>query len=95
MSGQGVVESLDQFAFLMAEWHNRTMAGMAQIAKVPEGQPVTVQLDEAKEAEDFILSDDLHKGFIIGITVAMAMFQDLPFKAVPDTSANDDGSAPT
>lgn len=68
------VSDVDHFIQLLAAWHDRKVAILEQMLGIPEG--ITVQVDQGKDES---LSGDLHRGFIIGLSVALSELGTLPF----------------
>lgn len=89
----GAIENLDQFAFLISSWHGQNMRQLNHMTTVPSGQSVTLQLSPDDVPEDVSLEGDLLKGFKAGIIVAMNIFAELPFGAVPTPETGDDTPA--
>lgn len=75
----GVLQSMDQLAFLVGSWFDNNQAQLAQMLNVPDGQSMTVQFEVGAEPEEFILTGDALKGFKAGIIVATNVFGSLPF----------------
>ncbi len=57
-------------------WHAAKVAELEYITKVPSDGTLTVQI---AENEDVAITDDVHKGFVLGIKVALIALGDLPF----------------
>ena len=68
------VNNLDQFVKLLSSWHQEKVTALEHMLQVPEGVEVTYQNDEP-----VMLSGDLHKGFIIGLTLGLMELGALPF----------------
>ena len=68
------IDSLDHFVFLLTAWHKNKVDQMKQMLQIPEGIAVSIN-----EAPEIPLAGDLHKGFLMGLTVGLAAFEDLPF----------------
>ena len=68
------VNNLDQFVKILTAWHQEKVGALEHMLQVPEGVEVTYQ-DEAPT----MLSGDLHKGFIIGLTLGLIELGTLPF----------------
>lgn len=86
------IEDLNQFIFLLSNWHKDKVALLKHLMEMPEGLEVT--LDDTEVA---ILKGDLHKGFKIGLIAALSELGELPFVAelIPDESESPDESTPT
>ena len=68
------IAGLDQFGFFLSQWHQKQVSQLKQLEQIPDGFAVSVD-DEPEVA----LTGDLRKGFLMGITVALSLFQNLPF----------------
>ena len=71
-----VVTDIDQFIQLLSGWHQNKVKTLEHILGVPEGTEVTFN-----EQAPQLLSGDLHKGFIIGLSLALMELGTLPFGA--------------
>lgn len=71
-----VVADIDQFIQLLSGWHESKVKALEHMLTVPEGIEVTFN-DEGPQ----ILSGDLHKGFIIGLSLGLMELGTLPFAA--------------
>lgn len=74
-----VVSDIDQFIQLLSGWHQNKVKTLEHMLSVPEGIEVTFN-DEAPQ----ILSGDLHKGFLMGLSLALMELGTLPFAAEMD-----------
>lgn len=81
-----VVEDIDQFIQLLSGWHKSKVQALEHMLTVPEGVEVTFN-DEGPQ----ILKGDLHKGFLIGLSLGLMELGILPFAAEVDP---DQPSAP-
>lgn len=81
-----LVQSIDQFIQLLSGWHQGKVQTLEHMLGMPEGIEVTFN-DEAPQ----ILSGDLHKGFLMGLSLALMELGTLPFAAEMDV---DDKPAP-
>lgn len=77
------IADLDQFAFLIRNWHHNGMSQLDHLQQVPEGQSISIQLEENGALEDLVLEGDLLKGFKAAMVVAMSIFHELPFGSAP------------
>jgi hypothetical protein len=68
------VNDLDQFVRILTAWHSEKVTALEHMLQVPEGVEVTFQ-NEKPQA----LTGDLHKGFIIGLTLGLMELGTLPF----------------
>lgn len=69
-----IVEDIDQFIRLLSGWHEGKIKALEHMLGMPEGIEVTFN-DEAPQ----ILSGDLHKGFLMGLSLALMELGTLPF----------------
>lgn len=69
-----IVEDIDQFIQLLSGWHEGKIKTLEHMLGMPEGIEVTFN-DEAPQ----ILSGDLHKGFLMGLSLALMELGTLPF----------------
>lgn len=70
------VTDLDQFIRHFMGWHQTKVTQLEHMLQVPEGIEVTFN-----EGEPQILKGDLHKGFIIGLSLGLMELGSLPFLA--------------
>ena len=83
------VQDLDHFIRLLFAWHENKVRTLEHMLKVPEGTEVIYQ-----EGECIVLVGDVHKGFVIGLTLGLMELGHLPFAAeLPDDG--DDTTKPT
>lgn len=81
-----IVEDIDQFIRLLSGWHEGKIKTLEHMLGMPEGIEVTFN-DEAPQ----ILSGDLHKGFLMGLSLALMELGTLPFGVeVEDQPATSD-----
>lgn len=76
-----IVENIDQFIQLLSGWHEGKVKTLEHMLGMPEGIEVTFN-DEAPQ----ILSGDLHKGFLMGLSLALMELGTLPFGVEIDDS---------
>ena len=69
-----VVTNIDQFIQLLSGWHESKVKTLEHMLSVPEGIEVTFN-EEAPQ----ILTGDLHKGFLMGLSLALMELGTLPF----------------
>ena len=69
-----VVSDIDQFIQLLSGWHENKVKTLEHMLTIPEGVEVRFN-SEAPQ----ILSGDLHKGFIMGLSLALMELGTLPF----------------
>jgi hypothetical protein len=77
------IENLDQFANLIRGWHHNGMSQLDHLQNIPSGETITIQLEAGADPEELLLEGDALKGFKAAIIVAMNIFAELPFGAVP------------
>lgn len=70
------IESIDQFAALVATWHERAVATIKHLSHVPEGMEVAIE-----GQENFKLEGEAHRGFVLGLELALNFVGTLPFAA--------------
>lgn len=81
-----IVEDIDQFIQLLSGWHETKVKTLEHFLSMPEGIEVTFN-NEAPQ----ILSGDLHKGFLMGLSLALMELGTLPFGVeVEDQPATSD-----
>lgn len=68
------VSDLDQFVRHLVAWHQTKVAELEHMLKIPQGIEVTFN-----EEGPQILKDDLHKGFLIGLSLGLMELGQLPF----------------
>jgi hypothetical protein len=68
------VTDLNQFVHLLAQWHRRKVQALEHLLQIPEG--FKVQIGDEPEFE---VTDDIRKGFLLGIELALMEFGTLPF----------------
>ena len=77
-----LVADIDQFIQLLSGWHQSKVKALEHMLGVPEGIEVTFN-----EEDPQILSGDLHKGFLIGLSLALMELGTLPFGVEIDDEA--------
>lgn len=76
-----LVQSIDQFIQLLSGWHEGKVKTLEHFLTMPEGIEVAFN-EEASQ----ILSGDLHKGFLMGLSLALMELGTLPFGVEVDDS---------
>jgi hypothetical protein len=76
-----VVADIDQFIQLLSGWHESKVKTLEHFLSMPEGVEVTFN-NEATQT----LSGDLHKGFLMGLSLALMELGTLPFGVEIDDS---------
>lgn len=77
------IESIDQFAALVATWHSNAVATVKHLINSPEGIEIVIE-GEAP----LTLEGDTQRGFKVGLELALNFLGTLPFAAeheAPDT----------
>lgn len=59
-------ENLEEMLDGIVDWHESFVASLQHMLHIPEGIEVSLN-----GSESITMSSDIHKGFIIGVTVAM------------------------
>lgn len=80
-----MIDSLDEFVFHLVNWHKRKIATLRHMAAIPEGVEVTFNSDPPTT-----LQGDMHKGFLMGLSVALHEVGTLPFEAEVVTTSDAD-----
>ena len=73
------VENIDHFIQILCAWHETKVKQLSQMLEVPEGIEVKINDDPP-----FILEGDRHKGFLMGLSMALMELGQLPFVAEVD-----------
>lgn len=84
------IESVPQMAFAVSNWFDNAHGQLHQALNVPDGQPMSVQLEDNGPMEDVVLTGDMLKGFKAGLIVAASIFGQLPFG--PAEAPSDDAA---
>lgn len=80
------VQNIDHFIQLLNGWHQNKVKTLEHMLTVPEGTEVTFN-DEGPQ----ILTGDMLKGFVIGLSLGLMELGTLPFSAeIDDTPASPD-----
>jgi hypothetical protein len=80
------IQNIDHFIQLLAGWHQNKVKTLEHMLTVPEGTEVTFN-DEGPQ----ILSGDMLKGFVIGLSLGLMELGTLPFSAeIEETPASTD-----
>ena len=69
-----MVDNLDQFVTVLADWHGSKVASLKHMQTIPDGTEVAIN-----EGASNILTGDLLKGFQLGIDLALMELGTLPF----------------
>jgi hypothetical protein len=75
------VQDIDHFIALLFAWHKNRVKTLEHMLTVPEGTEVTFN-DEGPQ----ILTGDMLKGFVIGLSLGLMELGTLPFAAEMDTT---------
>lgn len=73
------VNDIDHFIQLLFAWHKSKVQTLEHMLTIPEGVEVRFN-DEGPQT----LSGDMHKGFIIGLSLGLMELGSLPFAAEVD-----------
>ena len=68
------IDSIDSFAAIVEQWHEKNKATLEHTMKIPVG--TTVEFDSR---DPVVLEGDLHKGFRLGIAASLVAIGNLPF----------------
>lgn len=79
------IDDLNQFVFLLSNWHQDRITILKQMMEIPQGFEV-----ELEGEQPMPLTGDLHKGFKIGLIVALSELGTLPFVAEPNAAVLDE-----
>jgi hypothetical protein len=75
------ISNLDQFVRILAAWHEERVKVLKHMLEVPAGIEVSID-----GGPDETLQGDLHRGFLMGLNVALMELGTLPFLAQVDES---------
>jgi hypothetical protein len=84
------VEDMDHFIRLLFAWHEDKVKTLEHMLTIPEGTEVIFN-----EGEPVTLSGDVHKGFVIGLTLGLMELGHLPFAAEAEDSSDDPADKPS
>lgn len=73
------VESTEQFITLLLKWHENKVKELEHVLGIPEGVEITFNDQPATP-----LTGDLHKGFIMGVSLGLMTLGTLPFDSEPE-----------
>lgn len=73
------VQDIDHFIALLFAWHENKVKTLEHLLTIPEGTEVTFN-DEGPQ----ILTGDMLKGFVIGLSLGLMELGTLPFAAEMD-----------
>ena len=73
--GKTAIQDINQFASLVANWHQAKMGALKHLLEVPEGTTFTVGEDKV------VLEGAVLAGFKFGVELAIMQFSYLPFVA--------------
>ena len=73
------VENIDHFIQILCAWHEKRVKELEHMLRIPQGVEVSVN-DETV----MILEGDIHKGFVMGLSLALMELGTLPFAAEVD-----------
>ena len=82
MSDTIPVTDVDQLAQYISHWHSNRIKRLEHMMEIPVGTKVIVKLDDSDdEPVELELTEDIRKGFLIGLTVSLSEFGELPITA--------------
>lgn len=73
------------------EWHEAKIKELEHIVTVPSDGSLVVQVGAE---EELAITGDIHKGFILGVNVALMAIGELPFSLSVVEIDKEDGDAP-
>ncbi len=77
-----LINSIDDFAFFVANWHQNRMKQLIQASQVPDDVQIVAVLEEGQE--EISLTPEQVQGFRAGLILAKSLFEELPFTVTPD-----------
>lgn len=84
---QRMIESIDDFAGLIAHWHQANVNDLKQLFDMPMGVEMTIEGEGEKTT--LVMEGNILLAFQTGIHAAMNLFGTLPFAAVEKPPAED------
>lgn len=72
------VESLDTFVQLLSHWHASKVKVLEHMLTIPPGTEADLE-----SFGTVVLSGDTHRGFVLGLSLALIELGTLPFVAEP------------
>lgn len=81
------INDIDQFAFLVANWHANRLGQLQQALAVPD--EVEIACDFTGSGVDTPLTAEQRVAFKAGLIVAMDLFKELPFTVTPEPDAEE------
>lgn len=79
------IESVDQMAHLLNQWHQHKLRVLQHMVAIPEGSEVSIN-----EETEHKLEGDMLKGFQIGVSLCLIEFNSLPFSPLDQEDSSDD-----
>lgn len=79
------IESVDQLAHLLNQWHQHKLRVLQHMMAIPEGTEVSIN-----EETEHKLEGDVLKGFQIGVSLCLIEFNSLPFSPMDQEELSDD-----
>lgn len=78
------IDSVPQFAALVANWHGNVVAQLEQGLAVPDDVSISMGIiDGEPEVE---LTEEMRVGFKAGLVMALSLFESLPFGAIEEAA---------
>lgn len=69
-----LVQDIDQFAAILTDWHQKKVATLQHMLKLPEGTSVAIN-----DGEEVALTPEMLDGFKLGIELSLMELGTLPF----------------
>lgn len=83
--GTTQINTLDDFAAVITQWHHIVLKRLEHLQTVPDGIEFTVGEGEVEK-----LTGDLRKGFLMGLSMATSEISKLPFQSTADDTEPSD-----
>lgn len=77
--GAFMIETIDQFAQLIQDWHSNTVATIKHMIDVPDGMEVVIEGEEP-----FKMEGEIQRGYKLGLNIALNYLGPLPFGSAPE-----------
>lgn len=77
-----MIESVDDFASLIATWHHNRVSQLHMALNAPDD--VEIQFSLAEGEPEVTMNADNLAGFKAGLALALNLFGKLPFDAIPE-----------
>lgn len=85
-----VIQDVQEFGRYLIEWHSNAVAMVEHYRTMPQGEVMEVQ-NEGEEPQKIHMVGKMHKGFMLGLTLALSQLGKLPFgqSELPVTPENE------